>query len=93
MTFVNERIEKSVRRLYGGANNVRRLIVADRDGKTWVSVHLYANKNEEVKTTGFDRAGLWRRFGNAYQNYRHQFVKPMRVSFSIDKRRLVTHDN
>jgi hypothetical protein len=85
---MNERIKKSVRRMYGGDNNVRKIIVADRGGKTWVSVHLYANKNEEVRTTCFDCAGLWRRFGHAYQNYRHQFGKPMRVSFSIDKRRL-----
>jgi len=82
--MTNEQIRKAMYRIYG-ADDVRRVIVANRNGKIWVSVHLEPNKNEEVKNGCFDQDKLWRRFGTAYQNYCHKYgASKRRLSFSLN---------
>jgi hypothetical protein len=81
--MTNEQIRKVMYRIYG-ADNVRKLIVAHRNGKVWVAVHLSPAKSDEILKSNEDENKLWRRFGTAYQNRCHQYGSPKRISFSLN---------
>ena len=70
-----------------GDDNIRKLTIQNRKDKTWVFIQLYKDGSDWLVEEGHpDLNALYTMFGNAYQDYRHQYgdrFNIKRISFSL----------
>ena len=81
-------VRNMVKFIYGD-DSIRKITIQNRKDKTWVSIQLYKEASDQLVEEGRpDMNALYTMFGNAYQDYSHQYGNKFdikRISFSLAK--------